>query len=64
MYIYHNTEIDEYYSFNNLVRLSEETGINYDNLSLWFIRQKKVRIERDNWVIVKTELIKRKGSKQ
>lgn len=63
MYIYHNTEINEYYAFNNLRRLSEDTGINYDNLCHWFSREKKQRVERENWIIIKTELIKRKGSK-
>ena len=63
MYIYHNKELDEYYAFNNLARLSDHTGISYDNLKHWFVREKKHRIERDNWVIVKTKLVKRKGSK-
>ena len=64
MFIYHNKDQDEYHAFNNLKRLSEGTGINYENLSYWFIRENKKRVDRDNWVIVRTELVKRKGSKK
>ena len=63
-YIYHNKKIDEYWAFNNLARLSEDTGIDYDNLKHNFSRLKKNRINKDDYVIVKTGLIKRKGSKK
>lgn len=62
-YIYHNKKIDDYWVFNNLARLSDATGINYENLKYWFVRQKETRVDRDDWVIVKTELVKREGSK-
>lgn len=63
MYIYHNKTIDEYYAFNNLARLSDDTGINYENLKYWFVREKRLRVDDMDWVIVKTDLVKRKGSK-
>lgn len=64
MYIYHNKKLDEYYPFNNLARLSDETGINYSNLKHWFTREKLLRKDTEDWVIVKCELVKRKGSKK
>ena len=63
MYIYHNKKLDEYYAFNNLARLSDDTGINYDNLKYWFVREKKSRVDNQEWIIIKTELVKRKGAK-
>lgn len=63
MYIYHNKKIDEYFAFNNLARLSDDTGINYDTLKHWFVREKKTRVDDHEWTIVKTDLVKRKGAK-
>lgn len=63
MYIYHNKKIDEYFAFNNLARLSDGTGINYENLKYWFVKEKKMRVDDVEWVIVKTDLVKRKGAK-
>jgi hypothetical protein len=63
MYIYHNKKIDEYFSFNNLARLSSETGIDYDSLKHQFSRKKETRLDHIEWTIVKVEPVKRKGAK-
>lgn len=63
IYIYHNIETDEYYPFNNLSRLSAGTGLSYDTVCDWFIRRKLERVEKDNYKVIKAELVKRKGSK-
>lgn len=63
-YIYHNKKADDYWAFNNLARLSESTGINYENLKYWFVREKLLRVDNDDYVIVKVKLVKRKGSKK
>jgi hypothetical protein len=53
MYIYHNTQIDEYEFYTNLKLLCENLGLKYNTFSNIFSRQKKHRYNGHNFVIVK-----------
>ena len=64
MYIYHNKETDQYYAYNNLKRVEAGTGLNYNTLCHWFMKEGKERVDRENWVLVKVELERRKGAKK
>lgn len=60
IYIYHNKTNGQLLAFSSLKAISVNTGIGYDTLIYNFSRQSKEFYERDDFKIVKTELIKSK----
>lgn len=58
MYIYHNKINDQLLAFSSLKAISINTGINYDTLIYQFSRLKREFYERDEFRVVRTELIR------